>query len=495
MWKFNNSLLYDSEYVNRVKKCVKETVEEYKIQGGAHSPESIRFSIDDQLFFETLKLQIRGTTIPYAAGKKRERIRQEKQIEEEINILQKDVDEKHSQETNNKLKSKQMELQKIREYKMRSRVNWAAKGEKNSKHFLSLERRNYTNKIMTKLILDNNEEITSQEDVIKEQTRFYKTLYTSKEVLFNECHSSCFFNHHRTKLSDIEKESCEGKISLQECHTALKAMSDNKCPGIDGFTPEFYKFFWNDTKIFQVRSLNASYDMGKMSITQRRGVITSIPKPNKIRFYLKNWRPISLICVDYKIASTVIANRLKIVLPSIISETQKGFLKNRCISENTRLLYDLMQKLDEEEGEGPLLLVDFEKAFDSLEWLFIERALNFFNFGESLRKWVKVFYTDIMSTILYNGHLSTFFPIERGVRQGDALSPYLFLICVELLADGIKANTNVKGIKTKDTEFLNIIGQYADDTFFTLDGSESSLQHSLNTLELYAECSGLKVNI
>ena len=91
-------------------------------------------------------------------------------------------------------------------------IKWAAKGEKNSKYFLSLERRNYTNKVMTKLILDNNEEITSQEDVIKEQTRFYKTLYTSKEVLFNECHSSCFFNHHRTKLSDIEKESCEGKI-------------------------------------------------------------------------------------------------------------------------------------------------------------------------------------------------------------------------------------------------------------------------------------------
>ena len=127
----------------------------------------------------------------------------------------------------------------------------------------------------------------------------------------------------------------------------------------------------------------------------------SIPKPNKIRFYLKNWRPISLICVDYKIASTVIANRLKIVLPSIISETQKGFLKNRCISENTHLLYDRMQKLDKEEGEGLLLLVDFKKDFDSLEWSFIEHALNFFNLGESLRKWVKVFYTDITSTILY----------------------------------------------------------------------------------------------
>ena len=88
-------------------------------------------------------------------------------------------------------------------------------------------------------------------------------------------------------------------------------------------------------------------------------------------------------------------------MPSIISETQKGFLKNRCISENTRLLYDRMQKLDEEEGEGLLLLVDFKKDFDSLEWSFIEHALNFFNLGESLRKWVKVFYTDITSTILY----------------------------------------------------------------------------------------------
>ena len=116
-----------------------------------------------------------------------------------------------------------------------------------------------------------------------------------------------------------------------------------------------------------------------------------------------------------------------------------------------------MQKLDEEEGEGLLLLADFEKAFDSLEWSFIELALNFFNLGESLRKWVKVFDTDIMSAILYNGHLSTFFPIERGVRQDDPLSPYLYIICVELPADGIKANTNVKAIKTKDTEFL--IGQ------------------------------------
>ena len=137
--KFNNSLLYDIEYVKLVKKCIKETVEDYKLQGDSNNPES-KFSIDDQLFFETLKLQIRGTTIPYAARKKRERYKQEKLIEIEIENLQKDLDDTHSVETKEKLNSKQYELQKLREHKMkgiltRSRVNWAAHGEKNSNIF------------------------------------------------------------------------------------------------------------------------------------------------------------------------------------------------------------------------------------------------------------------------------------------------------------------------------------------------------------------------
>ena len=279
------------EYVKLVKKCIKETVEDYKLQGDSNIPESIKFSIDDQLFFKTLKLQIRGITIPYAARKKRERHNQEKLTENEIKNLQKDLDNTHSVETKEKLNSKQFEMQKLREHKMkgiltRSRVNWAAHGDKNSNIF-SLERRNYTNNVMTKLILEDNREITSQEEIIEEQRRFYNSLYNTKETSFDEEQSLLFFNNQRPKLSKIQKESCEGTIALHECLTVLKTMSDNISPGIDGFTTEFFKFFWNDIKIYLVRSLNASYDLGKMSIKQRRGVFTSIPKQNKIRFYLK----------------------------------------------------------------------------------------------------------------------------------------------------------------------------------------------------------------
>jgi hypothetical protein len=116
--------------------------------------------------------------------------------------------------------------------------------------------------------------------------------------------------------------------------------------------------------------------------------------------------------------------------------TQKGFMKDRFMSENTRLLYDLMHYLEENDMVG-LLLVDFEKAFDSIEWKFLRKALNSFNFGPSICKWFETFYVDSKSCVINNGHtcISNFFNLERGCHQGNPLSPYLFIrpkknICV-----------------------------------------------------------------
>ena len=118
-------------------------------------------------------------------------------------------------------------------------------------------------------------------------------------------------------------------------------MQNGKSPGTDGMTVDFLKFFWKHLGVFVVRSLNEGVAKGEMSITQKEGIIICLPKGDKPREYLKNWRPVSLLNTTYKIGSSCIANRLKTVLPNLISEEQTGFVAGMYIGDNLRLLYDM----------------------------------------------------------------------------------------------------------------------------------------------------------
>jgi hypothetical protein len=180
----------------------------------------------------------------------------------------------------------------------------------------------------------------------------------------------------------------EGYVSLGEAKNVLKDMKNNKSPGPDGFTVEFYKFFFIDIGAFLVRSINFGLANECLSVTQYQGLITCIPKDDKPKCFLKNWRPISLLNVSYKIASACLARRLKLSLHNIISENQNGFMKGRYIGDNIRMLYDVMKYTEVENVPGMVLLIDFEKAFDSLSWKFIQKCLQFFYFGPMVQKWV-----------------------------------------------------------------------------------------------------------
>ena len=139
--------------------------------------------------------------------------------------------------------------------------------------------------------------------------------HSLKIILNNSIHS--ILGENNNKLSNKESQSLEGEIEYSELGVALKNMKNNKSSGFDGFTVEFYEFFWIDIGHYILRSLNYGYRTGALSITQKQGVITCIPKPNNSRMNLKNWRPISLLNVVYKLASAVISNRIKKVLDSI----------------------------------------------------------------------------------------------------------------------------------------------------------------------------------
>ena len=175
-----------------------------------------------------------------------------------------------------------------------------------------------------------------------------------------------------------EKQICDNDLTLAECLSYLKTMKNEKTPGLDGFTVEFFKFFWRDLGTYMFRSINHAINVGELSITQKQGIITLLPKGEKDKTFLKNWRPITLLNVEYKIFSGAIATRLKKILQRIIGDTQKGFLEGRDISECNRLIYDVLQATKKKKLTALLLKIDFEKAFDSVSHKFIDKCLDFF---------------------------------------------------------------------------------------------------------------------
>ena len=181
-------------------------------------------------------------------------------------------------------------------------------------------------------------------------------------------------------------------MTLGECANVIKSMPNGKSPGSDGYPIEFFKTFWNQIGPFLVKSFNYAFKTGCLSVSQRRGVITLIPKEGKDEEFLKNWRPISLLNVDYKIAAKVIANRMKKNLSSIISCDQTGFLPNRYIGENVRLVLDIIEYTEEYNIPGTLFFIDFEKAYDKLEWCFVQNSLELFGFGDDLKKYQDILY-------------------------------------------------------------------------------------------------------
>ena len=166
-----------------------------------------------------------------------------------------------------------------------------------------------------------------------------------------------------------------------------------------------------------------------------------------------------MLNLDYKIATKVIANRLAKVLPDIISPNQTGYVNNRYIGENVRLISDVIDFTKAKQTQGIALFLDFKKAFDSIEWEYLHKVLDVFNLKQvDFKRWVKVFYTDISSCVTNNGFASPFFNLKRGVRQGCPLSGLLFVLGIELLNLAFQIlNSNIKGIKVGDEGIKNII--------------------------------------
>ena len=207
---------------------------------------------------------------------------------------------------------------------------------------------------------------------------------------------------------------------------------------------------------------------------------------------LKNYRPISLTNCDYKIIVFILSNRIQNVIHNVVSNDQTAYVKNRFIGNNVRLLTDVLDYCDLSNKTGILLSVDFEKAFDTVEWNFVQQCLQKFDFGQTFIKWIEILYTNPVMVVKNNGYFTRKINLSRGLRQGCPLSALLFVLIAEILAIKVRDNIDINGILVQDS--ILKISQYADDLTLILSDFESILT-SIKTIEKFSEVAGPQINL
>ena len=380
----------------------------------------------------------------------------------------------------NRLDTLKQELDLILESKahgnwVRSRIKYIELNEKSTAFFHSMSKELHEKRTILSINTTNGT-ITNPEEILKEIKNFYKGLYTTQFTQDNtyERHRPNLDHIGLNKLSEQEKQLLEGPITLEELTKALKSFENNKTPGCDGLTKEFYMTFWHDLAPVLLETLNYCTQRQLMTNSQRRGVITLIHK-DKDRTNIANYRPISLLNIDYKLLSKVLATRIKGVINKIVHSDQTGFLEDRFIGEGIRKVQDIIQQIERNEEEGYVLQLDFQKAFDSIEWDFMFDTLKQFNFGKNITDMIALCYTKIESCVLNSGYTTSWFCLQKGVRQGCPLSAYLFLLCIEILAQKIRNNNQILGIVSGQTE--QKLSLFADDCTCLLKDIRSVKKH------------------
>lgn len=210
---------------------------------------------------------------------------------------------------------------------------------------------------------------------------------------------------------------------------------------------------------------------------------------------MRNWRPITLLNVDYKLAACIIAARLSKVTHLVVAKDQTCGVPGRYIGENVAFLRDVVSYAGFFDSPLAILSLDQEKAFDRVDWDFMHATLRGMGFGTSFLKWVDLFYTGVQSSVNVNGYLCHFFSLSRGILQGCPPSPLLYVLVAEVLACSIRANRCIKGLCFPgSSDPLSPISQYADDTSLVVR-SDDAIRACFEVYDVYESGSGSKLNL
>ena len=484
VWKLNNSLLSDEKFCKLIRETILEHIE-------------FLSAFDNiQAWWEFLKTSIKEVSIDFARNKRRQLCRDRVNLTNRlIRLRQRLVEGDDSvqpliEDTECALKS--LYIREFEGVKIRSRAKWLEEGERPTRYFFKLEQTRIRKSRIHAIYDTNGVEVSSQAEIAKAHVDFYTSLFSEEPIDFDK--QSDLLSSLTNSLSADQSMLCEGQISLEEITNAVKGLSSGKAPGPDGLSAEFYVKFWDLLGPYLVRVFNSCFINSEMCDSMKMSHTRVVFKKGDAK-NLKNWRPISLLNVDYKICSKALSLRLAKVLEFIVSPDQTCSVPGRKITSNLHALRDILDYIDRTNETGILLSLDQEKAFDRVNRVFLLNLLQRFGFGPSFIRWVSTLYNGASMQIIVNGWLTDPVPLARGVRQGDSLSPLLYILCVETLACKIRQCSEIEGFLLPGARGAQYkVGLYADDTTSFVK-TVRSLERLFDVICLYEQGSGAKLNV
>lgn len=478
VWVLNNAILNETEYNMKITELIHK-----EKQCSLYDSEFL-------VWWDNFKFKIKKMSQIYCTQRNKERYRRYNAIQNKLFNFHNSTNDDIERYESLKAELGQIEMEKCQGAVLRSKAKWAIESDRNTKYFLNLEKYRQKKSSISELLVANGDTVSDTDSILNTEFDFYRELYSCVETDTDsiDAYLQCIEN----KVEANDKLLCDKAINNEEIRSALFKMKKQKTPGPDGLTVEFFIKFWNGLQDILFKLFQTVYEEKCMSRTMRHGHITLIYKKGDKR-QLKNYRPISLLNVDYKILARVMSNRLKYVIPKIVSSSQSSCIVGKDISDTIASIRDIIYMVEKDNSEGYILKIDQEKAFDRVSHDYLFKLLEKFGFGHNFLRWIRIFYNQIYSAVKCNGHISKYFQISNSVRQGCPLSALLFVLTAEPLALHIKSNSNIRGIDIPNTDANSLIYQHADDTTLTLS-DRNSINAVFREFDKYSTASGSKVN-
>ena len=382
-------------------------------------------------------------------------------------------------------------------YKQRSKIHWLDVGDGNNRFFHNAIKIREVRNGIREILRDDGTTAKTDEEIKAEAENFFRRFMTAQPEDYEGTTVERLSELLGFKCSAMDCVNLEKDVTKEEVKEILFRMPGNKSPGPDGFTSDFFKEAWQVIGDDVTVAIQSFFQKGFLPKGTNSTILALVPKKEEVKL-MKDYRPISCCNVLYKIISKLLARRLKGILPKCIALNQSAFIKKRLLMENVLLATEIVKDYHKEDiSPRCAMMIDISKAFDSVQWPFLLNTLRAMGLPEKFLKWITLCVTTASFSVQVNGELAGYFQSSRGLRQGCSLSPYLFVICMNVLSKlldeaAAKGQTGFHP-KCKNIALTHLC--FADDLLVFADGSQRSVESILQVFEAFDKMSGLKISL